>query len=142
MINKLFSLALLILCGQSLRAQSLDIVIFRHLLTADKEEFLTYAKSARFITSYDTVSETLFANTEDCLYAKPTGTKNDNENYALVLIVSTRNKDNNKLILKNAREAPNQKGFWTDNEYLYGELDMENPISKVMWYKVLIYKKK
>jgi len=142
MINKLFSLALLILCVQSLRAQSLDTITFRHLLKADKEEFLSYAKSARLVTSYDTLAETLFAKTEDCLYAKPTGTKNDNENYALALIVSTRNKDNNKLILKNASEVPNQKGFWADNEYLYAEWDMENPISKVMWYKVLIYKRK
>ena len=134
MINKLFSLALLILWGHSLRAQSLDTVTFRHLLKADREEFLSFAKSARLVTSYDTVAEILFAKTDDCLYAKPTGTKNDNENYALVLIVSTRNKDNNKLILKNATEVPNQKGFWTDNEFFYGEWDMENPISKEMWY--------
>jgi hypothetical protein len=59
-----------------------------------------------------------------------------------VLIVSTLNKENNKLIFKKAIENPNKKGTWTDDKYLYREWDLENPVSKEMWYKVLVYKKK
>lgn len=75
------------------------------------------------------------------MFIKPTGSKNDNQYYQLVLIVSTQNKENNKIILENAKENPEKKGVWTENEYLYRELDMENPISKEMCNKILIYKR-
>lgn len=142
-MTKQFSLlTLLFAFGQILHAQTLDTTIYAHLLTADKNEFITYAKSVGLTTDYDSTSQTLFAKTKGCLYAKPLGDKNNNQYYDLVLIVSTLNKENNKLIIKNATGDPNRKDTWTDDKYLYREWDMENPISKEMWYKVLVYKKK
>ena len=52
------------------------------------------------------------------------------------------NKENNKIILKNAKPFEGKKNTWLDNNYLYIEWDTENPYSKEMWYKVLIYSKK
>jgi|GEM_PF-6461355 len=130
------------LLGQMVFAQALDTATYSHLLKADKEEFLNYAKSIGLTTVFDTASQSLFARTKGLLYSKPLGDKNNNQYYDLVLIVSTQNKDNNKLILRDAKEVPEKKGVWTDSQYLYREWDTENPISKEMWYKVLVYKKK
>jgi|ERR1035437_1665812 hypothetical protein len=142
MTKNLLALILFLLFGQLLLAQTFDTTTYSHLVKADKDEFLSYAKSVGMTTDFDTASQSLFAKTKGCLYTKPLGDKNNNEYYDLVLIVSTQNKDNNILILRDAKELPDKKGFWTDNQYLYREWDMENPISKEMWYKVLVYKKK
>jgi len=142
-MKKQFSIfILLIFSGLVLHAQAFDTTTYIHLVNADKDEFVTYAKSVGLTTEIDTASQSLFAKTKGCLYMKPLGNKNNNEYYDLVLIVSTLDKENNKLILKNAIENPNKKGTWTDDKYLYMEWDLENPISKEMWYKVLVYKKK
>jgi hypothetical protein len=133
---------LLFVFGQILHAQTLDITAYAHLVTADKNEFIGYAKSVGLTTDLDTTSQTVFAKTKGCVYAKPLGDKNNNEYYDLVLIVSTLNKENNKLILKNATGDPNKKGIWNDDKYLYREWDAENPVTKEMWYKVLVYKRK
>jgi hypothetical protein len=141
MRNKLLSLILLLFAGQSLLAQTLDTTIYRHLVTANKDEFTIYASSKGYSTSIDTAAEVLFAKTKGCIFAKPLGTKNNNQFYDLVLIVSTQDKANNKLIIKKAAEGP-KKGTWTDDQYLYYEWDTQNPVSNAMWYKVLVYKKK
>jgi hypothetical protein len=133
---------LLIFFGQLLYAQTLDTTTYFQLVNADKGKFINYAKSVGLTIDIDTASQSLFAKTKGCLYVKPLGGKNNNEHYDLVLIVSTLNKENNKLILKNAVENPNKKGTWTDDKYLYIEWDLENPMSKEVWYKVLVYKKK
>jgi hypothetical protein len=127
---------------QLLNAQTLNTTIYSKLLTSDKDEFITYAKSAGLATDIDTVSQSIIAKTSGCVFMKPLNEKNNNEYYDLVLIVSTLNKENNKRILKNAIENPNKKGTWTDDKYLYIEWDTENPITNEMWYKVLVYKKK
>lgn len=142
MTKNLLLLMLSMLFEQILFAQTFDTTTYLHLVKADKDEFVNYAKSVGMTTDFDTASQSLFARTKGCLYTKPLGDKNNNEYYDLVLIVSTQNKENNKLILRNAIEMQNKKGFWTDDQYLYREWDLENPISKEMWYKVLVYKKK
>ena len=133
---------LLLVFGQLLYAQAFDTITYSHLVKADKDEFITYAKSVGLTTVIDTVSQSLIAKRKGCLYIKPFGDKNNNEYYGLVLIVSTLSKENNKLILKNAIEEPTKKGTWNDTEYLYMEWDSENTMSNEMWYKVLVYKKK
>ena len=127
---------------QNLYSQSLDKITYERLLKSNKIEFVKYAKSVDLTIETDSIAESIFAKKVGCLYIKPTGTKNDNQYYQLVLIVSTQNKENNKIILENAKENPDKKGVWTDNEYLYREWDLENPVSKEMWYKVLVYKRK
>ncbi|MBB4800047.1 hypothetical protein HNP37_000086 [Flavobacterium nitrogenifigens] len=139
---KTFITFIIIVFAQNFYSQSFDKKTYEKLLKSDKIEFVEYAKSVGLTIETDSISESIFAKRKGCLYLKPTGTKNDNEYYELALIVSTLNKENNKLILENAKENPETKGVWTDNEYLYREWDMENPISKEMWYKVLIYKRK
>jgi hypothetical protein len=128
--------------GQELSAQAFDATVYSHLVRADPNEFIKYAKSVGLTTVFDSTSKTLFANTKGCLYTKPLGDKFTNENYVLVLIVSTLDKENNKLILKNAKENPYKKGNWMDKEYVYFELDWEDPISKEMHYKVFVSKRK
>lgn len=135
-------LFLILVLTQNLCAQSFDKKTYEKLLKLDKIKFVKYAKSVGLTVENDSISESIFAKNAGCLYIKPTGAKNDNQYYQLALIVSTQNKENNKLILENAKESPEKQGFWTDNEYLYREWDMENPISKEMWYKVLVYKRK
>lgn len=142
MTKQLSIFIFLILSGLILHAQAFNITTYTHLVNADKDEFITYAKSVGLTNEIDTASQSLFAKTKGCLYVKPLGNKNNNEYYDLVLIVSTLDKENNKMILKNAIENPNKKGTWTDDKYLYIEWDLENPVSKEMWYKVLVYKKK
>lgn len=142
MNKNLFALLLCMVISQMLFAQTIDTTTYSHLVKAGKDEFLSYARSVGLTTEIDTVSQSLFAKTKGCLYVKPLGNQNNNEYYDLVLIVSTQNKENNKLILRNTKENPDKKGFWTDDQYLYREWDMENPASKEMWYKVLVYKKK
>jgi hypothetical protein len=142
MTKNLLALVSFVFLGQILFAQTFDSATYSHLVKADKDEFLSYSESVGMTTDFDTASQSLFAKAKGCLYTKPLGDKNNNEYYDLVLIVSTQNKENNKLILRDAKELPDKKGFWTDNQYLYREWDMENPISKEMWYKVLVYKKK
>ncbi|CAM4152941.1 MULTISPECIES: hypothetical protein [Flavobacterium] len=131
---------ILIVLVQNLYSQTFDKPTYERLLKSDKIEFVKYAKSVGLTIETDSISESIFAKKAGCLFIKPTGTKNDNQYYQLDLIVSTQNKENNKIILENAKENPEKKGVWTDNEYLYREWDMENPMSKEMWYKILIYK--
>lgn len=136
------SLLLLLFVGQHLIAQTFDITTFSHLVNADKDEFISYAKSVGLTTDFDATSQTLFATKKGCVYGKPLSDKNNNEYYDLVLVVSTLDKENNRLVLKNAKENSEKKGIWTDNQYLYREWDMENPETKEMWYKIFVYKKK
>ncbi len=133
---------MLIVFFQNLYSQTLDKTTYEQLLKSDKIEFVKISKSVGLKIETDSISESIFAKKAGCLFIKPTGTKNDNQYYQLVLIISTQNKENNKIILESAKENPEKKGVWTDNEYLYREWDMENPMSKEMWYKILIYKKK
>jgi hypothetical protein len=142
MAKQFLLIILIIFLGQVLTAQSFDTTTYAHLLRAGKDEFVAYANATGLTTNIDTTAQLLFAKTGGCIYVKPLDDKSNNEYYDLVLIVSTLNKENNKLILKNAKEYPQKKGTWTDDEYLYLEWDLENPISKEMWYKVLVYKKK
>ena len=133
---------IIIVFVQNLYSQSIDKKTYEKLLKADKIEFVKYAKKVDLTIETDSISEFIYAKKVGCIYIKPTGTKNDNQYYQLVLIVSTQNKENNKIILENVKEDPDKKGMWTDNEYLYREWDLENPISKEMWYKILVYKRK
>jgi len=86
---------------QNLYSQKFDKKTFEKLLKSDKTEFVQYAKSIGLIVETDSISESIFAKTKGCLYIKPTGTKNNNQYYELSLVVSTQNKDNNKIILEN-----------------------------------------
>jgi hypothetical protein len=142
MVKQTLLLVISLVLGQSIFAQGFDTTTYRRLLDAGKDDFVSVAKAAGLDTAYDTASQTLFAKTKGCIYTKPLGDKNNNENYDLALIVSTLNKENNKLILANATEAPNKKGTWTDPKHLYLEWDTENPVSKEKWYKVIVYRKK
>ena len=111
MTKNLFALMLFMLFGQLLFAQTFDTTTYSHLIKADRDGFLSYAKSVGMTTDFDTTSQSLFAKTKGCLYTKPLGDKNNNEYYDLVLIVSTQNKENNKLILRDAKKLPDKKGF-------------------------------
>jgi len=142
MQKHLLLILFLMIIGQLTPAQTLDTVVYNRLVKANKDEFITYAKSVGLETAFDTASQTLFAKKKGCLYAKPLAQKGGNTDYELVMIVSTLNKENNKLIFKKAAENPAKKGTWVDSKYIYIEWDLENPISKEMWYKVLVYKKK
>jgi hypothetical protein len=141
-MKNIFISLLFLSLGNVLCAQTLEVKTYSKLVKADKDDFISFAKSSGFETDFDETSQTLFAATKGCIYAKPIGEKNNNEYFDLVLIVSTLDKENNKLILKNAIENTEKKGTWTDDKYLYKEWDMENPNTKEVWYKVLVYKKK
>lgn len=140
-IRFIYSILILFLIQNSV-AQVFNKADYLHLLKADKSEFIAYAKSVGLTTDMDEASETLFATTKGCVFGKPLGNKNNNEYYDLVLLVSTLDKNNNKLILGKAKESSEKKGTWMDDEYLYIEWDMENPNTKEMWYKILVYKRK
>ncbi|MFC4816793.1 hypothetical protein [Flavobacterium sp. GCM10023249] len=138
----LLPIVLIFFIAQNLAAQGFNKTHYLSLIKVDKNEFVTYAESVGMITEMDEISETLFARTKGCVFGKPLGTKNNNASYDLVLLVSTLDKSNNKLILDKAKEIPEKKGTWIDDEYLYIEWDMENPNTKEMWYKILVYKRK
>ena len=137
-----FTFLLFLFANNYLSAQKFDTKTYSDLVKANKEEFVTIAGAAGLKTDFDETSKVLFAGSKECLYSKPLSDTSNNEYYDLVLIVSTLDKTNNKLILKNAQENAEKKGTWTDSNYLYIEWDMENPQTKEMWHRVLIYKKK
>ena len=141
-MQRYFLIFIFIIIGQFAHAQSIDTTIYLTLVKSDIDNFESISKTAGFVTSFDTTSQTMLASKKGLVYAKPIGDKNDNAYYKLALIVSTQNKENNKLILRNAKEKPNKKGTWVDDEYMYIEWDMKNPISDEIWYKLIIYKKK
>lgn len=128
--------------GQFAFSQAFDTTTYAHLVSADKNEFINYAESAGLTIVVDTVSQSIIAKRKGCIYIKPYSNKNNNEYYDLALIISTLNKENNKLILRNAVEDPAKKGTWNNSKYLYMEWDAENTMSAEMWYKVAVYRKK
>ena len=142
MAKHLFIFIVCTVFTQFLYAQAFDTTTYSHLVEANKDEFIQYARSAGLTIVIDTVSQSVIAKRKGCLYIKPYGDKNNNEYYNLALMVSTLNKENNNLILKNALEDPAKKGTWNDSRYLYMEWDAENTMSNEMWYKVAVYKKK
>ena len=87
MTKILFTFFLSVFIGQSLFAQTFDTTTYSHLVKADKDEFISYAKPVGLTTVIDTASQTLFAKTKGCLYTKPLSDKNNNEYYDLILIV-------------------------------------------------------
>src|SRR6187402_2115658 len=95
---------------QNSYSQSFDKATYERLVKSDKIEFVKYAKSVDLTIETDSMSESIFAKKEGCLYIKPSRTKNDNKYYQLVLIVSTQNRENNKIILENAKDNENKKG--------------------------------
>jgi len=136
------SVFLLFFAGGTIsHAQKIDTVIYGHLLHSDKIEFTRYARSVGLKTDFDSLSNTLFAKTKGILFAKPLGDKG-NEYYVLEMIVSTLDKANNKIIIKDAKPVEGKQKTWSDNKYLFIEWDLENPVSKEMWYKVLVYRRK
>ena len=142
MAKHLFIFIVCTVFTQFLYAQAFDTTTYSHLVEANKDEFIQYARSAGLTIVIDTLSQSVIAKRKGCLYIKPYGDKNNNEYYNLALMVSTLNKENNNLILKNALEDPAKKGTWNDSRYLYMEWDAENTMSNEMWYKVLVYRKK
>ena len=142
MAKHLFIFIVCTVFTQFLYAQAFDTTTYSHLVEANKDEFIQYARSAGLTIVIDTLSQSVIAKRKGCLYIKPYGDKNNNEYYNLALMVSTLNKENNNLILKNALEDPAKKGTWNDSRYLYMEWDAENTMSNEMWYKVAVYKKK
>ena len=141
MINRITVLFLFLLAAQISFAQKIDTAVYRHLLNADKDEFTKYAQSAGLTTEFDSLSNTLFAKTQGLVFAKPLA-EPGNEAYVLQMMVSTMDKENNKSILAGAKPIEEKKDTWYNDPYLYIEWDMENPISKEMWHRVLIYKRK
>ena len=138
---RLFILVLLLVGGQISHAQKIDTVIYEHLLHSDKIEFTSYAQSVGLKTDFDSLSNTLFAKTKGILFSKPLGDKG-NEYFVLEMIVSTLDKANNRLIIKDAKPVEGKQKTWSDTGYWYIEWDLENPVSKEMWYKVLVYRRK
>ena len=121
--------------------QKLDRNIYFNFVKADSSEFIKYAQQIGFTTEYDITSKVLFAKTKGFVFGKPLA-ETGNASYVLTLVVSTLDKENNKIILQNAKPVESKKDTWIDDKYLYIEWDLENPISKEMWYKVLIYRHK
>src|SRR5438105_1916556 len=106
MIKQFLLFSLTFVFVQILHAQTFDTTIYSHLVAADSNAFITYAKSFGLNTAYDKASKTLFAKTKGWVYTKPLDGKSNNRYCDLVLIISTLNKEDKKLILKNATEYP------------------------------------
>lgn len=118
--------------------QTLDTIIYRQLFESKYVDFIDIAKSHGYSTSIDTVNNFLTAKTNGVIFFKEKPDTGTTE-YRLDMIVSTLNKENNKLILKNAKLIDEKANMWQDDKYLYREWDVENVYTKVMWYKVLVY---
>jgi len=142
MKKNIFYLLIIFLPNQNLYSQAFDEETYLKLLNSNKIEFVEYAESRGLTIEIDSLAESIFAKKKGCLFTKPLGIKNNNDKYNLALIVSTLNKENNWIILKNAKENQEKKGEWTDDKYLYKEWDIVNPFSNEMWYRVVVYEKK
>ena len=104
MVRRFLFTLLILFPGMFSYAQVFEVATYLHLLASNKDEFMSYTKSRGFSTNIDTTSHSLVAKKPGCLYLKPYGTENNNENYDLMLIVSTQEKENNKLIIKAAKK--------------------------------------
>ena len=143
MKNQLWLFTSIMLAIDISQAQTIDTTLCFSLIKSDPTEFIQYTKSAGFKVDTEATTQMLFAKRKGVLYAKPLDNKNDNANYKLQLVISTLNKENSSLILRNAKEldTKNDIHIWVDNEYMYYELSMMNPISNELWYKIMVYKK-
>jgi hypothetical protein len=139
MVNRILVALLLLIFRQVSYAQIIDTTVYKHLLHADKIEFKRYAESVGLQTNFDSLSNMLFAKKPGLVYGKPL--IEGSQSYVLEMIVSTQDKANNKSVIQDAKPVEGKPGTWYSNDYLYMEWDLENPISKEMWYKVLIYKR-
>lgn len=120
----------------------LDLKIYRKLLKADKADFVKVGESLGLSTDFDSLSNIRFLQKQGFLFSKPMGEDTSASVYALHMLVSTLDKNNNKLILKSAKPVPDKANTWMDSNYLYVEWDAENPVSKEVWYRIVIYKKR
>ena len=130
----------LLLCHLA-SAQKFNRKNYLDLMDADSTSFVEYAQQKGFVTNYDLKSKSLFAKSKGFVFTKPL-VENGNEAYTLTLIISTISKQNNRVILKDAKPLTGKKDMWSDDSYVYLEWEKQDPISKQTWYRVFVYKRK
>ena len=135
-----FLFSFLIFLNLKSSAQEVNMEVVQKLMASDSLGFVNTAQSSGLVITYDFLSRSLFAKSRGILYAKPLA-EQGNEQYRLRLIVSTLDKKNNSIVIGNAKKVEGQQATWLSDTNLYIEWDLENPISKEMWFKVLIYEK-
>ena len=119
-------------------SQTLDRNLYLSLLNADSAEFINYAKNMNFeITN---TSNIIFARSKDFRFEKPIIIK-PNISWNTVLVVSSKNKENNQVIYQNAKRSKNHKNSLLDKKYLYIETEMKNQATNEIWYTVEILRR-
>ena len=127
-----------ILIYQFSLSQTLDRNLYLNLLNADSAEFIKYTKDLNYeITE---TSNIIFARSNDFRFEKPIIIK-PNISWNTVLVVSSKNKENNQLIYQNAKRSKNHKNSLLDKKYLYIETEMINQATNEIWYTVKILRK-
>ena len=119
-------------------SQTLDRNLYLSLLNADSSKFINYAKDMNFeITK---TSNIIFARSKDFRFEKPIIIK-PNISWNTVLVVSSKNKENNQVIYQNAKRSKNHKNSLLDKKYLYIETEMKNQSTNEIWYTVEILRR-
>jgi hypothetical protein len=120
-------------------AQVADSALHLRMAGEEKEAFIQDAKVHGLEVKEDSTLRILMAYTKGFMIARPledTGTAY----YSLAQVVSTTDRDYRNIILKNATPVAGKNNSWTDNRYVYIEVDMEDPASHQLWYKVMMYR--
>jgi hypothetical protein len=139
---KKIGIAVVMLLAQGLAAQGFDYQTYLTLLETKQSDFITVAEKAGLKTEIDDNAKLIFAKIKGVVYLIPTDGKGGNEFYDFVFGFSTLDKANNAIVFQNAEEIQPSVWLSKDQQYMYREMDMENPYSKEMWYKIFVYKKK
>jgi hypothetical protein len=134
-------LCCLLLMWDMASAQKINRKNYLDLMDADSTNFVEYAQEIGFVTNYDVKSKSIFAKSKGYVFTKPLA-ENGNEAYALILVISTLSKQNNRVIIKDAKPITGKKDMWGDDSHVYLEWEKQDPVSKQTWYRVFVYKHK
>jgi hypothetical protein len=142
-IRLLISLSILLVFSQKgfgqKRNLKLSPKVYHKLLKAEPEDFSDIAKSLKFATDIDSTYNMIIAKNQGFVFDKPMKKDTIDSGYVFHLLVETKDKRNNKLILKSAKPVPGKAFSWEDAHYFY--LEWDGPNIPGMWHRVLIYKK-
>ncbi|MDB5200961.1 MAG: hypothetical protein JWQ27_370 [Ferruginibacter sp.] len=119
---------------QSSIGQSLDRDLYLKLLKADSSQFIRYTKDLGFEITITPAA--LYARSAHFRFEKPLLMKTFG--WKTLLVVSSKDKANNKVIYQKARRLKRHKESLVHKKYLYVESQMNMQATDETWYTVRV----
>jgi hypothetical protein len=120
-------------------SQTLDRDLYLSLLKTNSTQFIQYSKEKGYeITETPNV---IFARSKDFRFEKPL-LPIITIGWSTLLIVSSKNKDNNRIMYQKAKRSRRHKDSLTDLKYLYIESEIQNQATNEIWYTLKILRRR